>query len=84
MTRTARSPSLGGEWFVVSEKNPCPICGASTGPCSSNEDELFVTCAHCPSDWLLTTGAWLHRIPTEPTLGLADEESFESASGTAA
>jgi hypothetical protein len=58
-----RFGSPEGEWCAATEKNPCPICGSVTGPCSGNADDDFVSCTHCPSDWPLTTGAWLHRLP---------------------
>lgn len=70
MTRALRPPPIETDWRAVSEKNPCPICGSPQGLCSGNLEESFVCCALCPSDWLLTNGAWLHPIPTAP----ADDE----------
>ena len=78
MTRVLRSPPIEADWQAVSEKNPCPICGSPQGLCSGNLEESFVCCARCPSDWLLTNGAWLHPIPAAP----ADDEPSLRASLT--
>lgn len=87
MTRVLRSVAIEADWRAVSEKNPCPICGSRQGLCSGNLEESFVCCARCPSDWLLTNGAWLHPIPDtafeeEPSLGdrLAAIGSFRAGS----
>ena len=74
MTRVLRSLPIEADWRAASEKNPCPICGSTQGPCSGNLEESFVCCSRRPSDWLLTNGAWLHPTPAaaadeEPTLG---------------
>ncbi|MFT3839126.1 MAG: hypothetical protein QM723_19245 [Myxococcaceae bacterium] len=48
---------------------PCPICGSAQGPCQSNDMLTFAACAHTPSEWLLSTGAWLHAIGEAVELG---------------
>jgi hypothetical protein len=66
-----RTPTEG-DWDDVSERNPCPVCGAESD-CSRHVDDSFVSCARRPSEWPLTNGGWLHRLPlsqdAEPTLG---------------
>lgn len=74
MTRVVRSSPNETEWRAVSATNPCPICGASEGPCSGNFDESFVSCSSCPSDWLLTNGAWLHPLPVRLVRTASEEE----------
>lgn len=61
MSRSMQSPLSEADWSIVSAKHPCPICGASAG-CRTHEDAAFASCAHRPSDWLLTNGSWLHRL----------------------
>lgn len=82
MTRILRSPPAEEQWRAVSEKNPCPICQSVRGLCSGNLDESFVSCSRTPSDWLLTTGSWLHAFP--PPAELAGNQDHEPANtGTA-
>ena len=61
MSYVARSQSQEAEWKLVSEKHPCPICN-SADACHRDLEEAFVCCARRPSDWPLTSGAWLHRV----------------------
>jgi hypothetical protein len=61
MSYAARSQSQEAEWKLVSEKHPCPICNAEDG-CHRDDEGAFACCARRPSDWPLTSGAWLHRV----------------------
>jgi hypothetical protein len=61
MSYAARSQSQEAEWKLVSEKHPCPICKAADS-CHRDLEGAFACCARHPSDWPLTSGAWLHRI----------------------
>jgi hypothetical protein len=61
MSYAARSQSQEAEWKLVSEKHPCPICKAADG-CHRDLEGAFACCARHPSDWPLTSGAWLHRV----------------------
>lgn len=61
MSYVARSQSQDAEWKLVSEGHPCPICNAADG-CHRDLEGAFACCARLPSDWPLTTGAWLHRV----------------------
>lgn len=61
MSYAARSQSQEAEWKLVSEKHPCPICKAADN-CHRDLEGAFACCARQPSDWPLTSGAWLHRI----------------------
>jgi hypothetical protein len=93
MNCVARSRSTEGEWCVVSERNPCAICGSIEAPCSGNIELSFVVCARQPSDWLLTNGSWLHPDPADAQgdddsatddseeLALADRHPASAASG---
>lgn len=47
----------------VSAGSPCPVCGGAAG-CRVHSDFGFASCNNNPSEWPLTTGAWLHRIET--------------------
>ena len=76
MNCVARSCSTEGEWSVVSERNPCAICGGTEPPCSGNAELSFVVCARSPSDWLLTTGAWLHPVPVPVGAVTSADEDF--------
>ena len=67
MSYAARSQSQEAEWKLVSEKHPCPICNAEDG-CHRDLEGAFACCARRPSDWPLTSGAWLHRVE-EPVSG---------------
>jgi hypothetical protein len=61
MSHVARSQSQEAEWKLVSEKNPCPICNSSSS-CHRDLEGTFACCERHPSDWPLTSGAWLHRV----------------------
>jgi hypothetical protein len=61
MSYVARSQSQDAEWKLVSEFHPCPICHAAAG-CHRDLEGAFACCARQPSDWPLTSGAWLHRV----------------------
>lgn len=61
MSYAARSQSQEAEWKLVSEKSPCPICN-SPSSCHRDLEGTFACCERHPSDWPLTSGAWLHRI----------------------
>jgi hypothetical protein len=60
MTRVFQ-PDLDSDWRLVSERRPCPICGASS-VCRTHPDGDFACCVREPSEWPMTNGAWLHRI----------------------
>ena len=60
MTRVFQA-QVDSEWRNVSERCPCPICGASS-VCRTHPDGDFACCVREPSDWPMTNGAWLHRI----------------------
>lgn len=61
MSYAARSQSHEAEWKLVSDRHPCPICRAADG-CHRDLEGSFACCARRPSDWPLTSGAWLHRV----------------------
>lgn len=61
MSYVARSQSQDAEWKLVSEIHPCLICNAADG-CHRDLEGAFACCARQPSDWPLTSGAWLHRV----------------------
>jgi hypothetical protein len=67
MTRQDLSAAIDSDWRLVSPNRPCPVCG-SDGHCSIHLEDPFVSCAQEPSQWKLTNGSWLHRLPA---LGLA-------------
>lgn len=50
------------EWDLVTHKRPCTVCGARDR-CRSRSDGEFACCASRPSEWPLTTGGWVHRVP---------------------
>lgn len=50
------------DWTAVCAKRPCPVCGSIEGSCRGHVEESFVCCAHRPSEWPMTNGAWLHRL----------------------
>jgi len=73
MTRAVLSAAIDSDWRLVSQDRPCPVCG-SEETCSIHTDDDFACCAREPSDWKLTTGAWLHRVTKRasgpvPTIG---------------
>jgi hypothetical protein len=61
MSTQAQARRQETEWLLVSERNRCPICGASES-CHRDLEGAFVCCTRRTSDWLLTNGAWLHRV----------------------
>jgi hypothetical protein len=63
MTRVFRTLPSDVQWMNVSAGSPCPVCGAGAG-CRVHSDFGFASCNNKPSEWPLTTGAWLHRIDT--------------------
>ena len=67
------------EWDDVSEHQPCPICGGESA-CSRRVDEAFVSCAHRPSEWPLTNGAWLHRVASLAAAPLAELSTRHASS----
>lgn len=70
MTRAAERNGIPDEqWRSVSERRRCPVCGASEG-CHVHEEDDFASCARAPSDWPLTNGAWLHRLPADGEWGV--------------
>ena len=77
MSYVARSQSHEAEWKLVSEKHPCPICESADG-CHRDLEGAFACCGRRPSDWPLTTGAWLHRIESESESELEIEIESES------
>jgi hypothetical protein len=65
MTRVFQTNPIDTEWRNVSERSPCPICGACEA-CRTHPDGHFACCAQKPSEWPMTNGAWLHRITLSP------------------
>lgn len=61
MTRAVLSAAIDTDWRLVSHERPCPVCG-SQDACSIHTKDAFACCAREPSEWKLTTGAWLHRV----------------------
>lgn len=61
MTRAVLSGAIDTDWRLVSHERPCPVCG-SQDACSIHTKDAFACCAREPSEWKLTTGAWLHRV----------------------
>lgn len=77
MSYAARSQSQEAEWNLVSETHPCSICNAAEG-CHRDLEGAFVCCARHPSDWPLTSGAWLHRVERAEHGGGSTIASFAS------
>jgi len=61
MTRIHRGASVDLQWINVSVARRCPICDGSAG-CKINAQGHFAACGTQPSDWPMTSGAWLHRL----------------------
>ena len=61
MNRAFEENTTDAEWDGVSQAQPCPICGATSG-CRTLTEDAFASCARRPSEWPLNNGAWLHRI----------------------
>jgi hypothetical protein len=61
MTRVPRGISAELEWLNVSVWRRCPICGGVDG-CKTHAEGSFAACGRQPSDWPMTSGAWLHRV----------------------
>ncbi len=72
MTRAYKAQSTDIEWVSVSVQRPCPICGNALS-CHVQSGAPFAACIKQPSDWPLTSGAWLHRIPLPPPTSLNRE-----------
>ena len=62
MTRAVLSAAIDSDWKQVSNDKPCPVCGAKDA-CSVHTADAFACCAREPSEWKLTNGSWLHRLP---------------------
>jgi hypothetical protein len=71
--------TVDDDWNDVSEHQPCPICGGESA-CSRRVDEAFVSCAHRPSEWPLTNGAWLHRVTAPAAAPLAELSTRHASS----
>jgi hypothetical protein len=67
MTRAVLSAAIDSDWRQVSNERPCPVCGAYEA-CSIHTADDFACCAREPSDWKLTNGAWLHRVPARAVI----------------
>lgn len=67
------------EWITVSGRRPCPVCGGSL-QCQVQADGAFAACNTRPSDWPMTSGAWLHRVEL-PAPSLLEWELPERESG---
>lgn len=80
MTRAVLSAAIDSDWRLVSSNRPCPVCG-SEDHCSIHLEAEFVCCAQEPSQWKLTTGAWLHRMPAPLSLA-AEAQNDLAQSGT--
>jgi hypothetical protein len=85
MTRAVLSAAIDSDWRQVSNERPCPVCGAYDA-CSIHTADDFACCAREPSDWKLTNGAWLHRVPrissvAPATLGLPANVTELAANG---
>src|SRR5690606_24927518 len=61
--RHAQSTDI--EWITVSARRVCPICGGSL-TCQIQSGGAFAACSKNPSDWPMTSGAWLHRVALPP------------------
>jgi hypothetical protein len=61
MTRIHRGAAAELEWINVSVWRRCPICGGDAG-CKTHAEGHFAACGKRPSDWPVTSGAWLHRV----------------------
>lgn len=61
MNRVHQALSADVEWISVSVGRRCPVCGGSTG-CKTYAEGPFAACGQEPSDWPMTSGAWLHRV----------------------
>jgi hypothetical protein len=72
MTRAVLSAAIDTDWRLVSQERPCPVCG-SQDACSVHTKDDFACCAREPSQWKLTTGAWLHRVQARSAIALVPE-----------
>ena len=72
MTRAVLSAAIDTDWRLVSQERPCPVCG-SQDACSVHTKDDFACCAREPSQWKLTTGAWLHRVQSRSAFALVPE-----------
>jgi hypothetical protein len=62
MATLIRFQTEEAEWM---QAKPCPVCSAAAG-CRKEAGGEFVSCSHCPSEWPLTDGSWLHRLASPP------------------
>jgi len=67
MKRVHQGLSADLEWISVSAMHRCPVCGGSDG-CKTHTEGPFAACGHQPSDWPMTSGAWLHRVRAHAAL----------------
>lgn len=74
MNRAVLSAAIDSDWRLVTPNRPCPVCG-SDDQCSIHLEADFVSCAQEPSQWKLTNGAWLHRVPL--ALGMAANQQTD-------
>jgi len=72
MTRAVLSAAIDTDWRLVSQERPCPVCG-SQDACSVHTKDDFACCAREPSQWKLTTGAWLHRVQARTGMAFVPE-----------
>lgn len=72
MTRAVLSAAIDSDWRLVSTERPCPVCG-SRDACSVHTKDDFACCAREPSQWKLTTGAWLHRLEVPSRVALVSD-----------
>jgi len=68
--------AIDGDWDGVSERHPCPVCGAESA-CSRHVDDGFVSCSRRPSEWPLTNGGWLHRVTFSDEAARGDAEAAD-------
>jgi hypothetical protein len=79
MTRIQHGISADLEWINVSVRRRCPICGGVAG-CKTHAEGSFAACGKEPSDWPMTSGAWLHRVEPPFSRGGAVNDTVASAS----
>jgi hypothetical protein len=75
MTRIQHGFSADLEWINVSVRRRCPICGGAAG-CKMHAEGSFAACGKQPSDWPMTSGAWLHRLEPAFSRGTAIKEAI--------
>jgi hypothetical protein len=77
MTRVHPGAHAELDWINVSAGRRCPICGGSAG-CKMHAEGHFAACGHEPSDWPLTSGAWLHRLDAPATASSPSQDAVAS------